>query len=49
LTALRWKLARLSAMTAGEIAHRARVALRDRVAPARLCVVGAGGGRRAAL
>jgi len=33
VTALRWKLARLSAMPAGEIVHRARVALRDRVAP----------------
>ena len=34
MTALRWKLARLSAMPAAEIAHRARVALRDRFAPA---------------
>jgi hypothetical protein len=33
LTALRWKLARLSAMSAGEIGHRARVALRGPVAP----------------
>jgi len=33
VTALRWKLARLSAMSAGEAAHRARVALRDRFAP----------------
>ena len=33
MTALRWKLARLSAMSAAEVAHRARIALRDRVAP----------------
>jgi hypothetical protein len=33
LTALRWKLARLSAMSAAEVAHRARIALRDRLAP----------------
>ncbi len=33
VTALRWKFARLSAMSAGEIVHRASVALRDRIAP----------------
>jgi hypothetical protein len=33
LTALRWRLARLSAMSAAEVAHRVRVALRDRLAP----------------
>jgi hypothetical protein len=33
LTALRWKLARLSAMSAAEIGHRARIALRDSVTP----------------
>jgi hypothetical protein len=35
LSTLGWKLARLRAMSPGEIAHRARVALRDRLLPPR--------------
>ena len=33
MSSLAWKLRRLRVMTAGELAHRTRVALRDRFAP----------------
>ena len=33
MSGLGWKLRRLSAMGPAEMAHRARIALRDRVAP----------------